>query len=232
LRVAIAEDTALFRQGLASLLEAAGHEIVAVASNGDTLVRLLESQPADAAILDIRMPPGDTGGIITGRRLREVHPQLGLLFLSLYADGHYLMRILELDSRPGRLPPGAVRPGLGYRLKDRVGDVGALSDNLHRILAGEIVIEPDVARRMVEKPQGKAVQGVAALTPSQVEVLRLMAEGRSNAGIAVQLNRSTKTIENRSMAIFAQLGLSEQDPFDHRRVLAVLAYLRAQNPDP
>jgi DNA-binding NarL/FixJ family response regulator len=219
---------------LAALLEAAGHTVVALAGDGDTLVRLLTSQPADAAILDIRMPPGDTGGIVTGQRLRAAHPDLGLLFLSLYADVHYLMRILDIDRddtqpqpQPQTPPPGAARPGLGYRLKDRVGDVGVLGDNLHRILAGEIVIEPEVARQMVDKPRGPAVQGVAALSPIELEILRLMAEGRSNTAIAAQLHRQPKTIENRIPIIYRRLGLIEEDPADHRRVVAVLAYLRA-----
>ena len=217
------------------MLEAAGHTVVAVAGDGDTLVRLLTSQPADAAILDIRMPPGDTGGIVTGQRLRAAHPDLGLLFLSLYADVHYLMRILDIDrddAQPQPPPPGSVRPGLGYRLKDRVGDVGVLGDNLHRILAGEIVIEPEVARQMVDKPRGRAVQGVAALSPIELEILRLMAEGRSNTAIAAQLHRQPKTIENRIPIIYRRLGLIEEDPADHRRVVAVLAYLRALNRDP
>jgi DNA-binding NarL/FixJ family response regulator len=220
---------------LAALLEAAGHTVVAVAGDGDTLVRLLTSQPADAAILDIRMPPGDTGGIVTGQRLRAAHPDLGLLFLSLYADVHYLMRILNIDrddAQPQTPPPGTVRPGLGYRLKDRVGDVGVLGDNLHRILAGEIVIEPEVARQMVDKPRGPAVQGVAALSPIELEILRQMAEGRSNSAIAAQLHRQPKTIENRIPVIYRRLGLIEEDPADHRRVVAVLAYLRALNRDP
>jgi DNA-binding NarL/FixJ family response regulator len=129
MRVALAEDGALFREGLLMLLKAAGHEIVACASGGDELVALLRTRPADVAILDIRMPPEPDGGLVTAERLRATYPDMGLLFLSHYAESHYLMRILEIGT-----------DAIGYRLKEKVGSVEVLTDTLNRIADGEIVI--------------------------------------------------------------------------------------------
>ena len=145
MRVALAEDGALFREGLLMLLKAAGHEIVACAAGGDELVALLRTRPADVAILDIRMPPEPDGGLVTAERLRAAHPDMGLLFLSHYAESHYLMRILEIGT-----------DAIGYRLKEKVGSVEVLTDTLTRIAAGEIVIEPMLAKRLVERPRGGA----------------------------------------------------------------------------
>ena len=125
MRVALAEDGALFREGLQMLLQAAGHEVVAVAAGGDELRELLATTPADVAVLDIRMPPEPDGGLTTAERLREVNPDMGLLFLSHYAESHYLMRILRIGTE-----------SIGYRLKEKVGSVEALSDTLARIEAG------------------------------------------------------------------------------------------------
>src|SRR3954451_8204634 len=140
-RVALAEDGALFREGLQMLLQAAGHEVVAVAAGGDELRELLATTPADVAVLDIRMPPEPDGGLATAERLREVNPEMGLLFLSHYAESHYLMRILRIGTE-----------SIGYRLKEKIGSVEALSDTLARIEAGEIVIEPVLAKRLVDRP--------------------------------------------------------------------------------
>jgi DNA-binding NarL/FixJ family response regulator len=128
MRVAVAEDGALFREGLVMLLGAAGHHVVGWAAGGDQLVALLSTQPADVVILDIRMPPEPDGGLITAERLRAAHPELGLLFLSHYAESHYLMRILEIGTER-----------IGYRLKEKVGSVDVLTDTLTRINNGEIV---------------------------------------------------------------------------------------------
>lgn len=143
MRVALAEDGALFREGLLMLLQAAGHEVVGCTADGDALVELLSSRPADVAILDIRMPPEPDGGQLTAERLRAMHPDLGLLFLSHYAESHYLMRILQIGTE-----------AIGYRLKEKVGSVDVLSDTLTRIRSGEIVIEPVLAKRLVERPRG------------------------------------------------------------------------------
>jgi DNA-binding NarL/FixJ family response regulator len=216
-RVALAEDGALFRGGLVMLLEAAGHEVVGCTADGDALVNLLAEQPADVAILDIRMPPEPDGGLTTAERLRALHPDLGLLFLSHYAETHYLMRILAIGTQ-----------AIGYRLKEKVGSVDVLTDTLARIRAGEIVIEPALAKRLVERPRGHRKSPVETLSPRELDVLRLMAEGRSNNGIAGQLFVTPKAVEKHVASIFTKLGLPYDANEHHRRVLAVLTYLRSQ----
>jgi DNA-binding NarL/FixJ family response regulator len=216
-RVALAEDGALFREGLLMLLEAAGHEIVACASGGDELVALLRGCPADVAILDIRMPPEPDGGLVTAERLRTAHPDMGLLFLSHYAESHYLMRILQIGT-----------DAIGYRLKEKVGSVEVLTDTLTRIAAGEIVIEPVLAKRLVERPRAERKSLVSSLSERETDVLGLMAEGRSNGGIAGQLFVTPKAVEKHIANIFGKLGLPADTAEHHRRVLAVLTYLRAQ----
>jgi DNA-binding NarL/FixJ family response regulator len=206
-RVALAEDGALFRDGLVMLLEAAGHEVAGCAADGDAMVRLLDAEPADVAILDIRMPPEPDGGLPTAERLRAAHPGLGLLFLSHYAEAHYLMRVLRIGTE-----------AIGYRLKEKVGSVGVLSDTLSRIRDGEIVIEPALARRLVE----------ATLSERETEVVRLMAEGRSNIAIAGRLFVTPKAVEKHVAKIFTKLGMPAGAAEHHRRVLAVLTYLRSQ----
>ena len=217
MRVALAEDGALFREGLLMLLKAAGHEIVACASGGDELVALLRTHPADVAILDIRMPPEPDGGLVTAERLRAAHPEMGLLFLSHYAESHYLMRILRIGTE-----------SIGYRLKEKIGSVEALSDTLARIEAGEIVIEPVLAKRLVDRPGAQRKDAVATLSERELDVLRLMAEGRSNGGIAAQLFVSAKAVEKHIASIFTKLDLHPDASVNHRRVLAVLRYLRSQ----
>ena len=222
MRVALAEDGALFREGLLMLLHAAGHQVVCSAADGDELVTVLSTQagsaqPADVAILDIRMPPEPDGGLITAERLRAAHPGLGLLFLSHYAESHYLMRILEIGTE-----------GIGYRLKEKVGSVDVLTDTLTRIGNGEIVIEPVLAKRLVDRTRGDKKDVVAALSDREQEVLRLMAEGRSNNGIAGQLYITPKAVEKHIANIFTKLGLHVDTAAHHRRVLAVLTYLRSQ----
>lgn len=220
MRVALAEDGALFREGLLMLLKAAGHEIVACAAGGDELVAMLRTRPADVAILDIRMPPEPDGGLVTADRLRAAHPDMGLLFLSHYAESHYLMRILEIGT-----------DSIGYRLKEKVGSVEVLTDTLGRIAAGEIVIEPMLAKRLVERPRGEKKNLVSTLSEREVEVLKLMAEGRSNGGIAGQLFVTPKAVEKHIANIFGKLGLHADASEQHRRVLAVLTYLRSQRDD-
>ncbi|MFC5136895.1 response regulator transcription factor [Actinomycetospora rhizophila] len=220
MRVALAEDGALFREGLQMLLEAAGHEIVGSVADGDAIVRLLATEPVDVAILDIRMPPEPDGGLTAAERLRALHPDMGLLFLSHYAESHYLMRILGIGTER-----------VGYRLKEKVGSVDVLSDTLERIDGGEIVIEPVLAKRLVEKPQGDKKGLISALSEREIDVLRLMAEGRSNNGIAGQLYVTPKAVEKHIANIFDKLGLQADTAAHHRRVLAVLTYLRSQRED-
>lgn len=217
MRVALAEDGALFREGLLMLLGAAGHEVVGSVAGGDELVALLANQSVDVAILDIRMPPEPDGGLTTAERLRALHPKMGLLFLSHYAESHYLMRILEIGTER-----------IGYRLKEKVGSVDVLTDTLTRINEGEIVIEPVLAKRLVERPRGEKKDLVASLSERETDVLRLMAEGRSNNGIAGQLFVTPKAVEKHIANIFGKLGLHTDTSEHHRRVLAVLTYLRSQ----
>ena len=217
MRVALAEDGALFREGLLMLLQAAGHEVVGSVADGDALVDLLSTDSADVAILDIRMPPEPDGGLVTAERQRALHPDMGLLFLSHYAESHYLMRILEIGTE-----------AIGYRLKEKVGSVEVLTDTLGRIAAGEIVIEPVLAKRLVERPRGDRKEAVDTLSPRELDVLRLMAEGRSNNGIAAQLFVTPKAVEKHIANIFGKLNLHADTAEHHRRVLAVLTYLRSQ----
>lgn len=217
MRVAVAEDGALFRDGLVMLLEAAGHTVVGCVADGDSLVEVLATEPADVAILDIRMPPEPDGGLPTAERLRVTHPKMGLLLLSHYAEAHYLMRVLDIGT-----------DAIGYRLKEKLGSVEVLSDTLTRIRDGEIVIEPVLAQRLVERPSRSRRDEVATLSDRELDVLRLMAEGRSNGGIAGMLFMSAKGVEKRIASIFLKLGLPADTAEHHRRVLAVLTYLRSQ----
>ncbi len=199
------------------LLRAAGHQGGGCVPDGDELGALLSTQPADVAILDIRMPPEPDGGLVTAQQLRAAHPELGLLFLSHYAESHYLMRILEIGTER-----------IGYRLKEKVGSVDVLTDTLARIGDGEIVIEPVLAKRLVERPRRDKKDVIAALSDRELDVLRLMAEGRSNSGIAGQLYVTPKAVEKHIANIFTKLGLHIDTATHHRRVLAVLTYLRSQ----
>jgi DNA-binding NarL/FixJ family response regulator len=220
MRVAIAEDGALFREGLVLLLEAAGHEVVGCVGDGDALLGIVATEQVDVAILDIRMPPEPDGGLTTAARIRAIRPDTGLLLLSHYAETHYLMRVLEI---------GAER--IGYRLKERVAGVQVLADTLDRIAAGEIVIEPVLAKRLVQVPAGRADSPLATLSERELDVLRLMAEGRTNSAIAKELFVSPKAVEKHIASIFGKLDLPGDQTVNHRRVLAVLAYLRAQKID-
>jgi DNA-binding NarL/FixJ family response regulator len=199
------------------LLEAAGHDVVGCTGDGDSLVELLAGEPADVAILDIRMPPEPDGGLSTAERLRREHPGMGLLFLSHYAEAHYLMRILQIGT-----------DAIGYRLKEKVGSVDVLTDTLTRISNGEIVIEPVLAKRLVERASGHKRDVVASLSERELDTLRLMAEGRSNNGIAAQMFVTPKAVEKHIANIFSKLGLQSDASEHHRRVLAVLTYLRSQ----
>jgi len=199
MRVAVAEDGALFREGLALLLQAAGHEVAGCYPDGDALISAVAADPVDVAILDIRMPPGADGGLQTAERLRALRPDPGILLLSHYAATHYLMRVL--------------------------------GDTLYRIAAGEIVIEPVLARRLVKGGAGQAGSALASLSERETDVLRLMAEGRANNAIAGELYISAKAVEKHVAAIFTKLGLPGDATVHHRRVLAVLAYLQANRID-
>jgi DNA-binding NarL/FixJ family response regulator len=215
-RIAVADDGGLFRDGLALLLRAAGHDVVHSAAGGDRLLELVAADPVDMAVLDIRMPPEPEGGLVTAGRLRAAYPDMGLLLLSHHAETHYLTRVLEIG--PHRI---------GYRLKDRLASVDALNDTLTRIMDGEIVIEPTLATRLVDSARERRGGGFPVLSAQELRVLRLMAAGMSNAGIAAELGVSRKAVEKQVGGIFAKLPLPDDGPEHHRRVLAVLLYLQA-----
>jgi DNA-binding NarL/FixJ family response regulator len=214
--VAVADDGALFRQGLELLLSAAGHRVVGTVEDGDRLLELLAGTPVDVAIMDIRMPPGADGGLVTAERVRARYPGVGLLLLSQHAEAHYLFRLLEIGTER-----------IGYRLKDQVAGVAVLADTLVRVAAGEIVIEPVLAAKLVDHSRRPEPGPLAELSERERDVLRLMAEGRSNAGIAGELFLSVKSVEKHIASIFTKLNLSTEPAAHHRRVLAVLAYLRS-----
>jgi serine/threonine-protein kinase len=213
-RVLIADDEALLREGLARLLEDAGFEVAGRCGDADALLRLVEVRRPDVAIVDIRMPPnhGDDG-LLAAQEIRRRYPQIGVLVLSHYLDSRYAARLLE------EVPERA-----GYLLKDRISEVAVVADALRRIDNGECVIDPTIVSRLVARKRARGPLDV--LTEREREVLALVAEGHSNGAIAEKLFLSRKTIDSHISQIFRKLDLRES-PEQHRRVLAVLAFLRA-----
>jgi DNA-binding NarL/FixJ family response regulator len=210
----VADDAMLIREGLVKLLRDAGVTVVGKASNAEELLRHVELGRPDVAVIDIRMPPGQSEeGVVAAERIRAEYPQIGVLLLSQYVNPRYGMRLLE--EHPGRI---------GYLLKDRVSDMAVLTDALERIAVGECVIDPTIVTQLVTRP--RPAQALAELSTREREVLALMAEGRSNQGICQQLYISPKTVESHIRQIFVKLGLSDT-PDEHRRVLAVLRFLRS-----
>ncbi|ACQ79618.1 two component transcriptional regulator, LuxR family [Beutenbergia cavernae DSM 12333] len=218
MRVVIAEDSAILRDGLVALLARRGHDVVAV-GDGDALVaevaRLHEATPPeqpDVAVVDIRMPPTFTDeGLRAALMLRERYPDVGVLLFSQYVETRYATELFSGNAR-----------GAGYLLKDRVADVSDFIDALTRIADGQTVLDPEVVTQLMGSRRG---DGLDRLTPREREVLALMAEGRSNGAIAEQLFLSYGAVEKNVTAIFDKLDLPP-DAADHRRVLAVLRYLR------
>ena len=217
MRLAIAEDSGLFRSSLTLLLEASGAQVTASTPSGAELTAAIAADPPDAVILDIRMPPTFTDeGIRTAAQLRPHYPQLGILVLSTYAETRYASQLLD-----------TVSTGVGYLLKDNVTDASALMDSLARVAAGETVIVPIIVRRLLHR--NRKPSKIDALNEREREVLERMAEGRSNLGIAKQLYLSHRTVETHVTSVFNKLGLDQTDT-DNNRVRAVLAFLRAADP--
>ena len=213
MRVVIAEDSLLFREGLARVLQDAGFEVVAQAGDAASLHHAVIRTKPDVAIVDVRMPPTQTDeGARAAKQIRERYPEIGLLVLSQVVEARHALELLSESPE-----------GFGYLLKDRVMDLDEFLDAVRRVGRGGTAIDPQViaqlfGRRRAEDPLGD-------LTPREREVLSLMAEGRSNRGICDKLVLSPKTVESHVNNIFTKLRLGPA-PDDHRRVLAVLAFLR------
>ena len=213
MRVVIADDEVLLREGLERLLSEAGFEVVGKVGTADELRRKVELARPEVAIVDIKMPPTHSDeGLVAAQAIRESHPEVGVLVLSHYLDSRYAMRLIE--QHPG---------GVGYLLKERVSDLAVLTDALGRLREGECVVDPTIVSRLVNRPRFSGP--LDELTEREREVLALIAEGRSNKGICSRLFLSPKTVETHVRHIFRKLGV-EESPDDHRRVLAVLAFLR------
>ena len=213
MRVVLAEDSVLLREGVARILADAGFEVVGQASNADELMLKVRSYAPDVAIVDIRMPPTHTDeGLKAAQQIRERHPGIGVLVLSQYAEPAYAMELLA-DSAEG----------VGYLLKDRVSDVDEFCAAVKRVAEGGSALDPTVVSQLVGRRRRD--DPVAALTPRETEVLELMAEGRSNQAVGERLFITPRAVEKHVTSIFGKLGLPATAE-DHRRVLAVLAYLR------
>ena len=213
MRVVIADDETLLREGLERLLSDAGVEVVGKAGTAAELIRRVELTRPDVAIVDIRMPPTHTDeGLVAAQEIRGSHPSVGVLVLSHYVESRYAMRLLE--EHPERS---------GYLLKERVSDLAVLVDALERIDQGECVLDPTIVARLVGRAREDSP--LDELTDREREVLSLMAEGHSNDGICRLLFLSPKTVETHIRHILLKLGIGETADY-HRRVLAVLAYLR------
>ena len=213
-RVAIADDDVLLREGLASLLERSGFEVVGQAGNGPGLLALVRQHVPDLVIIDIRMPPGhSTEGLEVAQAIRQERPQTAILLLSAHVEVEHAMQILGSGQ------------GVGYLLKSRVTDVDEFVETLERVARGGSVVDPALVKELVDSRHRH--DPLAVLTEREREVLALVAEGRSNAGVARQLWVTEGTVEKHVRSILTKLQLPEADD-DHRRVLAVLTYLEGR----
>ncbi|MET7281065.1 response regulator transcription factor [Kribbella sp. NPDC005582] len=211
LSIVLAEDSLLLREGLASILDRAGHEVRDSVGDGDTLLAVVRKEPPDLVITDVRMPPGHSDeGLRAAAAIRAEFPAIGILVLSQYVADAYLASLLE-----------STTGGIGYLLKDRVGHVAEFLESLDRVASGGTVVDPEVVRQLLARRRNDGP--LAALTPRELEVLALMAEGRVNGAIADQLVVSEAAVRKHVGNIFAKLQLD--DGLD-RRVSAVLTYLR------
>jgi DNA-binding NarL/FixJ family response regulator len=213
-RVVIAEDTVLLREGLAGLLEDAGHTVVARVGDGESLLAVVAEHEPDLAIVDVRMPPTyEDEGMRAAVEIRRDHPGTGVLVLSQHVESRFAVEFVGAEG------------GVGYLLKDRVLDVGEFLDAAQRVSRGGSALDPEVVKQLLAQGGGDD-DPLAELTPREREVLALVAEGRTNASIAKELWLTEKTVETHVRSILGKLDLP-QDGDTHRRVLAVVTYLRA-----
>lgn len=214
MRVIVADDSVLFREGLTRVLEGAGFEVVGQASNVDEMDTLVARENASLVILDIRMPPTQTDeGLVAAKRIRREHPGMGVLLLSHYVESHHALDLL-----------GESPDHVGYLLKDRIADLGEFIDAVRRVGGGGSAVDPRVVSQLLGRKRSRDL--IEDLTDRERSVLALMAEGRSNEAIANHLHISPKTLEAHIGTIYSKLGL-EPAVADHRRVLAVLSWLRS-----
>lgn len=214
MRLILADDSVLIREGLASVLREAGYEIVAQVGDAKQLLTAVEHDPPDVCVVDIRMPPTHTTeGLVAALEIRRRFPKLGVLVLSQHVETHYAMQLLGGDAS-----------GVGYLLKDRLGDINEVIDAIRHVAAGRSVIDPTVVSTLLGRR--READPLDELTERERRVLTLMAEGRSNRAIGERLFLSPKTVEAHISTIFSKLSIQDT-PDDNRRILSVLAYLRA-----
>jgi DNA-binding NarL/FixJ family response regulator len=213
-RLILADDSALIREGLASVLHEAGFTITAQARDAQELLDAVDAEQPEVCVVDIRMPPTHTTeGLVAALDIRTRYPDVAVLVLSQHVETHYAMQLL-----------GGNPAGVGYLLKDRLSNVSEVVDAIRHIAAGRSVIDPTVVARLIGRRRER--DPIEALTARERDVLALMAEGRSNRAIGQQLFLSPKTVEAHVSSIFSKLGIDDT-PDDNRRILSVLAWLRA-----
>jgi DNA-binding NarL/FixJ family response regulator len=211
LNIVVADDSALLREGIASLLEDAGHQVVGRSGNADDLLVKVRSLSPDITIVDVRMPPGNADdGLVAAVEIRRSHPGVAVLVLSQHLEPAYMLELVGDDAS-----------GVGYLLKDRVRDIGEFIDSVERVASGGTAFDPEVVKSLVG---GRRRSALDELTDRERSVLALVAEGRSNRAIAKQLYLSSRAVERHVQAVFQKLGLPDSED-DNRRVLAVLALL-------
>jgi DNA-binding NarL/FixJ family response regulator len=214
MRAVIADDVMLIRSGLARLLTDAGVDVVGEVSDADALLKIVALENPDVAIVDIRMPPTHTDeGLVAARQIREGWPQTAVVLLSQYLEPRFAQRLLADQPE-----------GLGYLLKERVSDIAVLIDAMRRVTERECVLDPTIVAKILQRRRPDSP--ITQLTGRELEILGLMAEGRSNAGVSELLGISERTVEAACAHLFRKLGL-EPSPDTNRRVLAVLALLRS-----
>jgi len=214
LRLVVADDSPLLREGVVRVLSSRGFDVVAEAADAEDLVLKVGVHIPDVAVTDIRMPPtGTDDGLRAADIIAKHHPEVGVLVLSEYVEPQYAIRLIEQGA-----------PGRGYLLKQTITDYDAFADGVRRVADGGSVLDPAIVQQIMERQ--RVEDPLESLSERELEILEMMAEGRSNRGIADHLVLSDRTVESHVRSVFRKLGLDDT-PDDHRRVLAVIAYLRA-----